>query len=318
MAYSVACLGLEWRVEVSLKSLLGLLKDRLSVAWQHSDDINADVIIYDPASPLAQAVLRREDTGGQHRVMVPCSASDPGPSGLALPIGASRLTQCLERASILLGLPTEARRGERPGLCQRLDDLLQAADTVGVIVTAGGHRGLLNPARKSIHWPHELDADVLAGLVVGEVAVEPMRATEEVEFHRTAQDAIVSIPWDMPLWAVGIGTSGGRLLRRLDAKRPYQLSRWPDFGVLGRRGSDIQCAALLTQKELSPEALAARTGLPIAKVYGFINACALCGLLQEGGVAADTAPGAPVRPESFASGMLKRIRKALSLGADLA
>lgn len=314
-AYSVACLGLDWRVELSLKSLLGLLKDRMPVAWHHSDDINADVIVYNPASPLAQALLRRESSAGRLRVMVPCSASDPGPAGLTLPIGATRLLHCLAGASARLGLPALAR-GERASLCQRLDDILHGPGAMGVIVSFGGQRGLLNPALRTIHWPSELDADAIARLILEDVEIEPLHEGQDAALQVIAEDALDAMPWDAPLWAVGVGASGGRLLRRLDPGRPYRLSRWPDFGVLGRRGPDIKCAALLTQRELSPEALVALSGLPQAKVHGFVNACALCGLLEEPVVMESAPPPAAPVAASFAGGMLKRIRRALALGGD--
>jgi len=313
--YSVACLGLEWRVELSLKSLLSLLEDRMPVSWRHSDDINADVIVYNPASPLAQALLRREGSGGRRRVLVPCSAADPGPMGLALPIGASRLLSCLESAAERLGMRGEARRGESPSLCQRLDDALRERSAVGVLLAMGEYRGLLDPLRQVIHWPSELDADAIARLVLEDVTVEPLRAGEGEELRRIMQDALQPVAWDAPLWAVGISTSRGRLLGRLDARRAYRLGRWPDFGALGRRSSDLKCAALLTQRDLSPEALVAMTGLPAPRVYAFVNACALCGLLEEGEAAV---PVAPAQPSSFAGGMLQRIRKAFSLGAERA
>jgi hypothetical protein len=316
-AYSVACLGLEWRVELSLKSLLGLLKDRMPVSWRHSDDINADVIVYNPASPLAQALLRREGGAGRRRVMVPCSAADPGPTGLALPIGASRLLSCLEGAAARLGMRSVAQRGESSSLCQRLDDALRERSTVGVMLTMGEYRGLLDPVRQVMHWPSELDADTISRLVLEEVAVEPLRAGEGEELRRIMRDALQPVGWDAPLWAMGISTSRGRLLGRLDARRAYRLGRWPDFGVVGRSSSDLKCAALLTQKDLSPEALVSMTGLPATRVYGFINACALCGLLEEAEAAQPAAPP-PVQSTSFAGGMLQRIRKAFSLGMERA
>jgi hypothetical protein len=313
-AYSVACLGLEWRAELSLKSLLGLLKDRMPVAWRLSDDINADVIVYNPDSPLAQALLRREGAEGRRRVLVPCSVSDPGPAGLVLPIGASRLLSCLEDAAARLGMSGEARRAERASLCQRLDDVLRERDAVGVMLAMGEHRGMLDPARQLIHWPGVLDADAIARLVLEEVTVEPLRDGEGRELRRIMQDALQPVCWEAPLWAVGVSTSRGRLLRRLDPRRSYRLSRWPDFGVLGRSSGELKCAALLTQKDLSPEALVAMTGLPPPRVYGFVNACALCGLLEEG---RDEAPAA-APPASFAGGMLQRIRKALFPGVERA
>ena len=315
--FSVACLGLEWRSEVSLKSLLGLIKDRMSVVWQHSDDVNADVIVYNPSSPLAQAMLRRESGGSRRRVMVPCSTNDPGPAGLGLPLGASRLMQCLERASGLLGVPSDGQRAQQ-GLCHRLDDLLHAPGIAGIILSVGGTQGLLEPESKTMHWPHALDADVVAQFVASDVSVEPLYSAESAQFHRIVQPGAQSECWDGPLWAVGINTSRGRLLSRLDARRRYRLTRWPDFGIVGRRSADLQCAALLSQKELSPEELASLTGLPEATVSGFVNACALCGYLEEASAPADraSAPATPAKTDSFGASMLRRIRRAFSPGSE--
>ena len=60
ISHTVSSLGLEWKVECSLRALLGLLKDKTPVQWSYSDDVNADVIVYNPDSPLAQALLRRD------------------------------------------------------------------------------------------------------------------------------------------------------------------------------------------------------------------------------------------------------------------
>jgi hypothetical protein len=312
--YSVACLGLEWTAEVSLKSLLGLLKDRMSVAWRHSEDLNADVIIYNPASPLAHALMRR-DGGNRHRhVFVPCSANDPGPTGLPLPLGSGRLLRCLENALAQIGNREAHRHAEAPHLCQRLDELLQSRTAAAVTLSVDGQCGFLEPAQQLIHWPSRLGPDEVAQLLMEEVRLEPVSNTNCPLLRLIRQSAVETMPWDAALWAVGVGTSGGRLLARVGATQRYRLTRWPDFGLIGRRSTDLKCSALMVQQALSPLALQAATGFPAATVHNFFNACALCGFLEPAGSAADAAPAVARSGSAPASGgVLARIRMALGM-----
>lgn len=313
--YSVACLGLEWSAEVSLKSLLGLLKDRTTVTWRHSDDLNADVIVYNPASPLAHALMRREGEHPHRHVFVPCSANDPGAAGLALPLGSGQLIRCLEGALAQLGERHIQHGAERPHLCQRLDEMLQSTQAVGVMLSVGGQRGVIDRAQRMIHWPSRLGADDVAQLLFEDVELEPLGADQVQILHTVKRWATEAIPWDAALWALGIGTSGGRLLARLGAARRYRLTRWPDFGMIGRRSNDLKCSALLARDGMSPLALQASTGFPLGTIHNFFNACALCGLLEEPGQAiAATRAATPAGGASVAAGMLARIRKAFALG----
>jgi len=322
-AYSLACLGLDGHVEASLKSLLGILKNKTSVVWQHSEDINADVIIYNPTSPLALAMLRREakptaTERGAH-VFIPCSVEDPGEDGLTLPLRADRLLHCLQVASAQIGqmLPSAAA-ARHSSLCERLDNVLQSRDLIAVAITVGNKTGLINPARQMIHWPRPLDADGIAQLIMEDTTLQPLLAADLDKLRRMEQEMHERISWDAALWAIGVSTSQARLLPRLDPRKSYKLKRWPDFGLLGRRSSDIKCTALLTHKSMTPSELVAATGLSEARVSGFLNACALCGFLEEVQPTSQAHPSkARINSEvSLTGGMLQRIRKALALGAN--
>lgn len=320
VVYSLACLGLDGHVEASLKSLLGILKNKTSVAWQHSEDMNADVIVYNPASPLALAMLRREgklkaNVRGMH-IFIPCSSEYPGEEGLALPLRADRLLHCLQVASAQL--VQTAVPAKHVSLCERLDDLLQSRDLIAVAVTVGNKAGLISPSRQMIYWPRALDADGIAQLILEDATLQPLHAADLEKLRRMEQDMHERISWDAVLWAIGVSTSQSRLLPRLDLRKSYKLKRWPDFGLIGRRSSDIKCTALLTHKSLTPPELVAATGLSEARVSGFLNACALCGFLEEAQPASRAElNSARINSEvSIAGGMLRRIRKALALGAN--
>ncbi|PTU32830.1 hypothetical protein [Stenotrophobium rhamnosiphilum] len=321
--YSLACIGLEGHVEVSLKSLLGILKNKTSGSWQHSEDINSDVIVYNPASPLAMAMLRRESkpraNGRSAHIFIPCSSEDPGADGLTLPLRADRLLHCLQVATVQLSAAMSTIGATKhASLCERLDGLMQTRDLIAVSITVGNKTGLINPARQMIHWPRSLDADGIAQLIMEDVTLQPLLAADLDKLRHMEQEMHERMPWDAVMWAIGVSTSQARLLPRLDLRKSYKLKRWPDFGPIGRRSSDIKCTALLTHKSLTPPELAAATGMSEARISGFLNACALCGFLEEAQPVSRANP-ANIHMNSEASiagGMLQRIRKALALGAN--
>jgi hypothetical protein len=63
-------------------------------------------------------------------------------------------------------------------------------------------------------------------------------------------------------------------LRRLDG---YRLISWPDFGAIGDDAAGRQLASRIVDRTLTSRALHAQA--PARAVAGFLNACALCGLL---------------------------------------
>lgn len=314
-AHSLVCLGLDERTEASLKSLLGLLKGKTPSAWKIVENIDANVIIYNPGSPLAQALLRREERQATGHVFVPCSDHDPGKEGLSLPLRAERLLNCLQAASSRLG--KQAIPAADDNLCERLDLLLQNKSVIAVEIVAGTNTGVINPTRKTISWEQSLDADAVAQMVLSDVSLRPLQISDLNVLRNLEHKMKQHQSWDAALWAIGVGTSRGQLLPRLRANQPYRLTRFPDFCLIGRRSSDVKATALLTHKSMTPNELVAETGFSDARVFGFINACALSGLLEvvqpaEQVVSAQAKVEGDAPP---ASGMFQRIRRALEIGA---
>lgn len=312
--HSLVCLGLDDRTEASLKSLLGLLKGKTASAWKIVENIDANVIVYNPGSPLAQALLRREEKQATGHVFVPCSDHDPGKEGLSLPLRAERLLNCLKAAAAKLG--NQSDPAEKETLCERLDALLQNKSVIAVEIVAGTNTGVINPTRKTISWEQALDADAVAQIVLSEVSLRPL-PIEDLNLLRNLEHRMQQHQsWDAALWAIGVGTSRGQLLPRLRADQSYRLTRFPDFCLIGRRSSDIKATALLTHKSMTPKELIAETGFSEARVFGFINACALSGLLEV--VEPTTAASAPTKASAQAhpaTGMFQRIRRVLEIGA---
>lgn len=311
-AHSLVCLGLDERTEASLKSLLGLLKGKTAAAWKIVENIDANVIVYNPGSPLAQALLRREERQATGHVFVPCSDHDPGTDGLRLPLRPERLLHCLQSAAGKLG--HQAIPAAEDNLCQRLDTLLQTKSVIAVEIVAGANTGVINPTRKTISWEQALDADAVAQMVLSEVSLNPLQISDLNVLRNLEHKMKQHQSWDAALWAIGVGTSRGQLLPRLRRDQSYRLTRFPDFCLIGRRSSDIKSTALLTHKSMTPDQLISETGFSEARVFGFINACALSGLLEEvqpsvQAAAQDQSKGLP------ANGMFQRIRRALEIGA---
>lgn len=322
---TLTCVGFDWRAEVSLKETLALLRGKTVDAWQYSDEPGADVVICDGHNLLARAMARRGRDAGGHQVFFDTTADEE--PGLRYPFGASRLAHCLDHASLRL----TARNGRPPAgdshdesLCQRLDDALQAPGTLAIAITAGGCTGLLKPAGRSIHWPQPMGLEETARLLAGQVELQALGGDRQDLLQRLDGAAGAVAPAEGLLWAIGIARSRGMLLNRIDPRRRYRLRRWPDFGVIGRRGADLRCASLLIQREFSHAGLAQTAGMPASMVVGFLNACAVCGLLVEGmpdvSAAATPAPSLPGSTPPAASGgdsrlggMLRRLRQVFAL-----
>lgn len=297
----LACIGFDWRAQLSLRATLSLLAGKTQDHWDFCEDLSADAIVYEAGNALAQALARREHPEPRRQLLFPCSADGDGGQEPALryPFGASRLIRCLDHASEqLAAVPAETSLGD--SLAQRLDEALATPGVIGVALLTGERRGLLLPAEAALRWPLALNLDETVRLLAPEVQLQVFRQADMVALNRLRLLTPQQHPWGAALWTIGTATSGGRLLRRLDPARYYRLKQWPEFGHGGRRTSDTVCANALMHRALSPEQLALAAGLPLPLANNFLNAAALCGLLQEGGVASDK------------GGMLQRLRSTLA------
>lgn len=313
----LTCVGFDWRAEVSLKETLLLLRGKTSDHWEYSDELIADVVIYDETNALAQAMVRRAgNTAAERQVFFSSSANDEQELSLRPPFGASRLIRCLDHASQQLGNAPSAGEERGESLCQRLDSALRTPGVHAVAIHTQGLSGLIKLAGRTLHWPQPMGVDEIAALLAGTVEVQRLGAGDALAIHRIEADASFTMPAESLLWAIGITRSKNTLLQRLDAMRQYRLLRWPDFGPIGRRSLDLRCAALLTQRELSPPSLAMLSGMPLSVIGGFLNAAALCDLLES--TAGDrttplSATTAPAANDSRLGGMLRRIRQVFAL-----
>jgi hypothetical protein len=313
---TMTCLGFDWRAEISLKEILSLLRGKTRETWHYSDELTADVVAYDTQSTLAQALVRRAQADGTTQVFIPSTSQDDSTLTLRYPFGASRLIGCLDHASALLaGHAPQRESATEPSLCQSLFDALQAPEAAAVVLRAGEQHGWIRLADRQMRWSRALGIDEIAALVSGSVGVEVVRKDERARLVDLERSAPVTVKAEALLWAIGITRSKGTLLQQLDATAAYRLGRWPDFGVIGRRSLDLRCTSLLTQRALAPTQLTLLAGIPLGTIGSYLNACALCGLLESAG-----APVAAVAPttsrgstaETALGGVLRRIRLAFA------
>ncbi|HKY90537.1 MAG TPA: hypothetical protein VJM11_05825 [Nevskiaceae bacterium] len=314
--YRLSSIGLEWETEQSVRAMVPILAGRASNAWQYVDDVAAaDVVLYEPGSPLAQAVRRREEQHRREKVFIECGrrlADLPGT--LRIPIGPSRLIAALQAATGQIGDRASARETAKTPVHQ-LDAVLHGAADVVAVFTVDGTLGYLDVARQALLWPHAGAPGEMAALLLDEPAVTRVRSVDPAIASQLRGQASRTTTWDAPLWAFGVSKSGGVLLSRLGRQRRQRLTRWPDFGTIGRRSFDIHCCALLVRRGYSVDELARATGIPVAQVINVFNAAALCGILEpaDGPVSTAGVAGEPKRP-SLLGGVLQRLRQAFQSG----
>lgn len=315
-ARKITCVGFDWRAEVSLKETLLLLRGKTLDSWEYSDELGSDVVVYDEHNALAQAMLRR-GPGGHQQVLFSAGGDEEQGLSLRPPFGASRLIRCLDHASQQLAGTAALPQDRSESLCQRLDHALRSPGLQAVALQAQGLSGFLTPNGQTLYWPKPLGITEVAALLSGPVEVQKISTGEEATLQRIESEAMFAMHAEGLLWAIGITRSRGTLLQRLDAGRSYRLRRWPDFGVVGRRTLDLRCTSLLTQRELTPTQLALLSGMPLSVIGSFLNAGALCGLIEEVTVApaqqGRTQAPAPDAGAPRFGGMLQRIRQAFAL-----
>lgn len=313
---TMTCLGFDWRAEISLKETLTLLRGKTRDVWHYSDELSADVVAYDTQSTLAQALVRRAQAESAAQVFFPSTSQDEHSLTLRYPFGASRLISCLDQASSqLAGQVARREVANESSLCQTLFNALHVPDAAAVVLRAGNQHGWIRLRQRQMHWSQPLGINEIAALVAGSAQIEVVGVDEHARLAELERSAPVAAPAEALLWAIGITRSRGTLLQQLDAAAAYRLRRWPDFGVIGRRSQDLRCTALLTQRAMAPMQLSLLAGIPLGTIGSYLNACALCGLLDRPEVAAQSTAAVPTRnpaSETALGGVLRRIRLAFA------
>jgi len=99
------------------------------------------------------------------------------------------------------------------------------------------------------------------------------------------------------LWQATICASNGRLLQGCRANETVRLKQWPDVSLLAHNQSYLRIAQFMHSSSVDLLTVAAQTGLPLAEVYDFHNACATLGLIERGNV---------LEPEEYFLGLIQK------------
>lgn len=106
-----------------------------------------------------------------------------------------------------------------------------------------------------------------------------------------------SHPLQELLWYAGLTASRGQLLQGCRADEPVRLKRCPDFSVLPHARHDPVLAACLLEASTDLLSVAEATGIPLARVFDFHNACAVLGLIERGNA---------FEPQEYLPGVIQR------------
>jgi len=153
--------------------------------------------------------------------------------------------------------------------------------------------------------------------VHADVAVERLPSGPFMPSDRPAPH-LRHAPGPALIWRVGLASAGGRLSPGLDPEGSYQISEWPDFGLIRPHRLHLRMAAVMAARAHTRRELADARGMgTLDEVTRFFNAAEASGLLHL--VHAGAAPRTNARlvePSSFIVGLVSRIRGKLGLASQ--
>jgi hypothetical protein len=134
---------------------------------------------------------------------------------------------------------------------------------------------------------------------------QPNSGKEQVQVGRmwmrkqapTAPASMAARPLPELLWYAAVSASQGQLIQGCHADCPVRLKRWPDFSVLYHRESFLALAACMAEETADLGTVAENTGVPLAEVFDFFNACSVLGLIERGNV---------FEPQEYLAGLIQK------------
>ncbi len=298
-ALGITTIGVGLRDELLLKSLLRIVGTDTRDLWQYRDDLQVDVALCTPQTVSSLAVCKSGDYGGTPRFIPVLRADENPPAGtpaLRAPFRAMELRKLLDEVSNLLMMrrsmaaatPHVAADIAVPGTSApfkpfrfglALGKLIERASREVHRIEVGSVVLHVIPAARALLIDAPLDDESLA-IVLGPRADVRIRQMDEAEAQRLIAGGAKPQTIDWLLWRAGLDGPADHLLPGLPEHGEFALRRWPDFGRLKHKPSHFLMAALLTRAAHSVDALALASSQPVADAHAFINACALCDLIE--------------------------------------
>ncbi len=337
-SYSVTTVGLNAHDETIVRSVLNLIEGSTRDKWEYTESFQADLVLCDPEAALTRIAIKQfQETG--RPVCVAVLKSGQTRSTLThfihFPVRASEIIGVLDNAADEIEHPlgkVDSSFEESPQIHGELPvpDELQDKRTISDLLMAFARRRRDEKAAWQINldgkciYVFEPERTFASSIELNAQRLNDLAsATKAPALRRVGgivakglRKELAPRPIDELLWNLGLNQEQRALLPALANAKQIRLQRWPDFGRLGARKSHFAFAALLTRTPQALEAIPALTGQPQSEVYAFLNACALCNLLEyttehdTGGT--DSGHMIKVQPSRW-SGLVRIMRSALGM-----
>lgn len=330
---TLTTIGLSIRDEMRVRSMLQLVEGKTAASWAYVDEAVADLAICEPDSVLARAVIRRATQRGRPRCVSLVRPGATPPADTESVYAPLRVSDFISMLDATLGavdpsLTTQqlvaashaeaAAQNEGFLLAHALRDIVGKNEQRAHLITHGPVFIYVQPAQATVLANLDLSPELIAGIAqasggleVRELAPdEPLPAEGELRRHSL----------QYLLWNCGLLGTTTDLLPWLPRMARFRLQRWPDFGRLGHKTWQVRLTSILVNNAYTLQQMTNIAAQPVANIRGFLNACALCGLLTHESLAADAAVEATHASASVAkttsrwSGILGSIRNALHIG----
>jgi hypothetical protein len=171
----------------------------------------------------------------------------------------------------------------------------------------------VQPAQATVLASHDLSPELIAKLSQASSGVE-VRALDADE-ALPAESELRRHSLQYLLWNCGQLGPTTDLLPWLPRMARFRLQRWPDFSKLSHQTWQVRLTSILVNNAYTLQQMTNLAAQPLANIRGFLNACALCGLLTHESLA--PAPeGTRTSAESTGrwSDLVRSLRNALHIG----
>lgn len=337
---TLATIGLPVRLEIVLKSHLNLVNARTTERWAFSDELDVDVVICNPDSTLSALTAKRSRESGS-RLCISLVRSNQLPLDGTVTLHArlhvGELIELLNKVSAGVKIKPDVppgldqasasqSAGEHVGqLARTLHDLMKAGSRDLHLIEAGMFRFCLLPVSRSAFLHEPLTDSWLSRMLAidqeAKASIIPLAKQQQVLAGFQHRSSLLKL-----LWHAGLHCKDLVQHPIVSESAPISLNRWPDFGILKYEPAHLRMSAELSRNQLTLDQLAQVTKTTKDQARAFVNACALCNLIESDSAAywPGVSPRVRGKPEGVTSaavaprrslGFLNSIRSALGLGA---
>lgn len=310
--------GLNTEAQSALLCMLGLLSRRTRCLWQLVDSSTADVLFLgagvDAATEAALAARAQR--------VIRIAAFEREHPGAALrieyPFRVFQVLTVLQEVDEQMSAPGGIYRSTTPDHAAGSEwSLVHSLQALAHRNSHGQWHVSRYPDGRELYLRDDLletaaDASVRADVAQGRLPADPFQPSTPPESD------VPRTPAQYLIWQTGYHAGTGQLNPRLDPHGAYQLTAWPDFGVIRPDRQSLRMAALLGAAAYTRTQLASALG-PAASldcVNRFFNATHASGLLHLAKAGSDAHPKPAQSATSFVGALVGRLRERLGLPSN--